>query len=278
MPCRCLQNAVIRFACLAFAGLWATPAFAVNFATGVKQEQGYQLKLYPFYYYADTRTDKDGNPAVTGLGMQKYGVMIGNTFQVGNLQLNAIIPVAKLEIARQKSSDTGIGDIQLRAGWSLPLDWMSVLPVLLLKAPTGSFDKQRPANLGDGQADLAAELYLFKLWSLFSCDALFKYNLRFRNPDSDLTPGNEFSTEWLATVRLAEKIRIGPALNFLIGEDNKRAGRTLPDSGLMRLSAGGEIFYGRLEHLKISLAAYQDLATRNTNQGVLVMSRIAFVF
>lgn len=266
------------FFCLAFGVMLATPACAVNFATGAKLEPGYQLKLFPFYYCADTRTNKDGNPAVTDLGMQRYGLLISNSYLVGDLQLNAIVPVAKLEIAKQKSDDAGIGDIQLRAGWFLPVEWFTIQPNLMVKLPSGSFDKQRPVNLGDGQTDLVTELYLYKLIQPFSFDAVFKYNVRFRNPDSDLTPGNEFSAEGLVTVLLTEKVRVGPAINFLIGEDNKRAGRILPDSGLMRLSAGGEIFYGRLDHLKLSLAAYQDLVTRNTNQGVLVLSRIAFVF
>lgn len=263
---------------LAFGVMLVTPAFAVNFAAGAKLEPGYQLKLFPFYYCADARTNKDGNPAVTDLGMKRYGLLISNSYLVGDLQLNAIVPVAKLEIAKQKSDDAGIGDIQLRVGWFLPVEWLTIQPNLMVKVPSGSFDKQRPVNLGDGQTDLVAELYLFKLIQPFSFDAVFKYNVRFRNPDSDLTPGNEFSAEGLVTVLLTEKVRVGPAINFLIGEDNKRAGRTLPDSGLMRFSAGGEIFYGRLDHLKLSLAAYQDLVTRNTNQGVLVMSRIAFVF
>ena len=278
MLCNRIQNALMFIFCLAFGGVLATPAFAINFATGAKLEQGYQLKLFPFYYCADIRTNKDGNPTVTDLGMKRYGLLISNSYLVGDLQLNAIVPVAKLEIAKQKSDDAGIGDIQLRAGWFLPVEWFTIQPNLMVKAPSGSFDKHRPVNLGDGQTDLVTELYLYKLIQPFSFDAVFKYNVRFRNPDSDLTPGNEFSAEGLVTVLLTEKVRVGPAINFLIGEDNKRAGRILPDSGLMRLSAGGEIFYGRLDHLKLSLAAYQDLVTRNTNQGVLVLSRIAFVF
>ena len=46
----------------------------------------------------------------------------------------------------------------------------------------------------------------------------------------------------------------------------------------MRLSAGGELYYGRLPDVKISLAAYKDLVTRNSFEGVLVLSRVVFVF
>ncbi len=82
----------------------------------------------------------------------------------------------------------------------------------------------------------------------------------------------------MITYRLADRIRVGPAVNFLVGDNNKKGGVTQRDSGLMRLSAGGEVWYGRLEHATMSLAVYTDLLTRNTNEGVTVMSRIAFEF
>lgn len=268
----------LTLACLICASLPPATAYAVNFAAGSMPPPGYQLKLYPFYYAADTRTDKDCNPAVTDLGLKKYGVSIGNFYQIGDLQLNAIIPVGKLEIGKQKSDDAGVGDIQLRAGWYLPVKWASILPALMVKVPTGGFDKSSKVNFGDGQTDLVTELYLFKLLQPLSFDAVLKYAVRFRNPDSDVTPGNEFTAEGLITCRLAERIRIGPAVNFLTGGNNKKGGKALADSGLMRLSAGGEIWYGRFDHVHISLAAYKDVLTRNTNEGVTAMSRIVFDF
>ncbi len=275
------MKTLIRWMALAFfVGAFLRPAtaHAINFATGSRPTPGYQLKLFPFYYSADTRTNKDGDPAVTDLGLKKYGVMIGNCYQIGDLQLNAFIPVGELEVGKLKSDDAGIGDFQLRAGWYLPVEWASILPMLMVKVPTGSFDKTHPVNYGEGQVDLVAELYLFKMLQPFSFDTVLKYNVRFRNPDTDVTPGNEFSAEALLTYRLAEKIRVGPAVNFLVGADNNKGGSMVADSGLMRLSAGGEIWYGRFDHAKISLAVYQDLLTSNTNEGVTVMSRIAFMF
>lgn len=264
--------------CGLYASLQPIPAHAINYATGIKASPGYQLNLYPYYYSADIRTDKDGNHSVNDLGLNKYGVLIGNSYYLGDFLLNANIPVGTLEIGKLKSDDTGLGDIQLRAGWFLPVEWMTVLPALMVKVPTGSYDKSQLVNFGDGQTDLVTELYLFKLMPPFSFDAVLKYAVRFRNPDSDVTPGNEFTAEGLVTVRLAGKIRIGPAVNFIIGEDNKKGGKTLADSGLTRLAVGGEVYYGRFEQVKISLAAYQDVLTRNTNEGILVISRFVIRF
>jgi hypothetical protein len=84
--------------------------------------------------------------------------------------VSAIIPVGKMEVGKLKSDDVGVGDIQVRAGWNLPVEWASILTELMVKVPSGRFD-----------------------------------------------------------------------------------------------------------HVKISLAAYQDVLTRNTNEGITVMSRIAFI-
>ena len=261
-----------------YACLQPIPAHAINYATGIKAAPGYQLNLYPFYSHADIFTNKNGGHSVTDLGLNKYGVMIGNSYYAGDFLLNVNIPVGTLDVGKRKSDDTGLGDIQLRAGWFLPVETVTVMPTLVVKVPTGSYDKNHPVNFGDGQADLIAELYLFKLMPQISFDAVLKYAVRFRNPDSNVTPGNEFTAEGLATWRLAEKIRIGPAVNFIIGEDNKKSGKTVADSGLMRLSLGGEFYYGRFDHVKISLAAYQDVLSRNTTEGVLVISRFVIRF
>lgn len=183
-----------------------------------------------------------------------------------------------MDVDKLNSNDTGLGDIHLRAGYFLPVEWVTVLPALMVKAPTGGYDKNRPVNNGDGQTDLVTELYLFKLMPPFSFDTVIKYAVRFRNPDSEVTPGNEFTAEGLATVAVAEKIRIGPAINFISGEDNKKGGKTLNDSGLTRLAVGGEVFFGRFDNVKISLASYRDVLTRNTNEGTLVVSRITIKF
>lgn len=264
--------------CFLCAPLIPATAHAVNFATAVKPPPGYQLKLYPYYFNAETRTNKDGNPAVSNLGLQKYGVMIGNFYQIGDAQLSAIVPIGTLEINKLNAGDSGVGDIQLRAGWNLPVKWASIMSALMVKAPSGDYDKKKSANMGDGQTDLVTELYFHKLLQPLAFDAVLKYNLRFRNPDNDTTPGNEFTAEGLFTYRLAHKVRIGPAVNFVIGVDSKKGGKAQADSALMKLAAGGEIYYARLDHVRISLAAYQDVLTRNTNEGILVMSRIAFEF
>lgn len=263
---------------LVYCLLCSSSVHAVNLGAAYKSQPGYSLKLYSLYYETDTRTDKNGHAIIKDLGLRKYGFSIGNSFQAGEFQFNAIIPFNDIQSQKLKERASGLGDILVSAGWFLPVEWANILPTVAVKAPTGSFDRRQAVNPGDGQTDLLMGVYFFKLLQSLSFDALVKYAVRFRNPSSDITPGNEFSAEGLVTLRLVEGVRVGPALNFVIGSDSKREGKTVADSGLMRLSAGGEIYYGSIQNIKISLAAYQDVLTRNTYEGILVMSRVIFIF
>ncbi len=152
------------------------------------------------------------------------------------------------------------------------------MPLFFVKVPTGNYDRNRPVNFGDGQTDLATELYLYKLFGNLSVDALLKYSVRLRNPDTDVTPGNEFSTEWLTTWKISDNFRAGPALNLRIGDDMKQGGHTLSESGLMKLSLGGEIYYRGFPRSRLSLAVYKDVVTRNSTEGLMVQSRIVIPF
>ena len=256
----------------------AGPAEAINFAAGAKAPEGLIVNLYPYWFSADTRTNRDGKAVTNSLGLNKYGMLIGASYYTGDWLLNMVVPTGNLEVRSLKGESGGIGDIQLRTGYFLPVKSIAVLPVLFLKTPSGNFDKKQPVNFGDGQTDLAAELYLSTLIDRISIDALLKYSVRLRNPDSDVTPGNEFTTEWLTTWKFTDNFRAGPALNFTIGDDLKRGGKIIVDSGVMKLAVGGEVYYRGFPAAKLSLAAYQDVATRNTTEGTLVLSRIVIPF
>jgi hypothetical protein len=274
------QKSLLSFslACLLGFALHPAAAHAINLGSAYRTPPGYGLTLYPMYYEADTKTDKDGHPAVTDLGLRKYGVAVKNAYQLGDFQLSAIVPVTRVEVEKINKHDVGLDDIQLIAGYFLPVEWANILPAVAVKLPTGSFDKNRAVNVGTGQTDLAVGVMLFKKIEPFTFDAGLKYNIRFRNPDNGFTPGNEFTAEGLVTLRLIDGLRIGPGVIYVIGEDNKQGGNTVADSGLMRLSAGGEIYCGSLEKVKASLSFYKDVMTRNTYEGYTVLGRIIFVF
>ena len=264
--------------CLMLLLSQVSTSHALNYGAGAKLPEGMLLNLYPNYYHAETRTDKNGNAAIYNLGLHRYGMAVGASYYTGNWLFNTVIPVGNLELQSRRSDKGGIGDIQLRAGYFLPIDSVTILPLLFIKTPSGSYDRNHPANYGDGQLDMAAEVYFRKLIGSLSLDALLKYTVRFRNQDSDITPGNEFLLETLATWKIVDSLWAGPAVNFNIGGDNKRNGADIPDSGLLKLAVGGEIYYRGFSRAKLSLAAYQDVVTRNTTEGLMLMGRIAIPF
>lgn len=279
---QCHRTVLLSVAiCIAFVIMLLcrpSTSYAINFGAGAKLPDGLVMNLYPYYYHAETRTDKNGNPAVNNLGLHRYGMAVGASYYTGNWLFNTVIPVGNLELHSRRSENGGIGDIQLRAGHFLPIDSVTILPLLFIKTPSGSYDRNRPANFGDGQLDMAAEVYFRKLLGSLSLDALMKYTVKFRNSDSDITPGNEFLLETLATWKIIDSLWAGPAVNFSIGGDNKRSGAVISDSGLMKLAVGGEIYYRGFSRAKLSLAAYQDVVTRNTTEGLMLLSRIVIPF
>lgn len=273
-----MRKLCLYLACLVCSALHPAAAHAINLGSAYRTPPGYGLTLYPMYYEADTKTDKNGHPASTDLGLSKYGISVKNAYQLGDFQLSAFVPVTRVEVKKINKHDVGLDDIQLVAGYFLPVEWANVLPAISVKLPTGSFDKNRAVNVGTGQTDLAVGVMLFKKTEPFTFDAGLRYNIRFRNPDNGFSPGNEFTSEGLVTLRLIDGLRIGPGLIYVVGENNKRGGNTVADSGLMRLSAGGEIYYGSLEKVKASLSVYKDVMTRNTYEGVTTLGRIIFIF
>lgn len=74
----------LTISCGLYTFLQPIPAHAINYATAAKSPPGYQLNLYPYYYAADIRTDKDGNHSVNDFGLNKCGVLIGNSYYRGN--------------------------------------------------------------------------------------------------------------------------------------------------------------------------------------------------
>jgi len=255
-----------------------SPASAINYYTGGRLPEGFYLNLYPYWFTADRRTDRNGNVVTDNLGMDKYGVFFSGCYYKGDLLLNVVVPVGRLEIDAANDSNAGFGDIQLRAGYFLPVKWVTILPAIAVKAPTGAFEKNRKVNLGDGQTDLLAEVYINKLFDRFSVDWLFKYSRRLYNHDTDIKSGDEFITEGLVTYKITDTVRFGPSVAFLIGDDINSHGKTVKESGQLKLSCGGELNYRGFQKAKLSVAVLKDVYTRNTAEGVLTLGRITIPF
>lgn len=270
------QRPLFLMVILLSVSLYPLPARAINFYTGGRMPDGLALNLYPYWFTADTLTDAHGRSANNHLAMDKYGALLGGSYYRGAALFNVLVPVGKIEVRSVRGSDEGLGDIQVRAGYFLPIKEVTILPVLAIKVPSGNFDKSKGVNLGDGQTDILAELYFNKIFRSFSVDWLLKYTWRTRNPDNNRTPGGEFDTEGLVTYKVTPDLRIGPSATFLLGGDNARSGLTIPNSGVLKVSVGGEVTYRGFRLVKLSFAALRDLYSQNSPEGMLLMGRLCF--
>jgi len=274
-----MRKLLFIVSCLLFFSLaMQGTSSAIDFGTGAKLPEGFYLNLYPYWYAADRLTNKDGDAAIDNLGLDKYGMYLSGSYYTEHFLLNAVVPVADLKISALQGRDEGLGDCYLRAGYFLSFGGVTILPALVVKLPTGHFDKNDAVNVGDGQADVNAELYFFKVMDKFSVDWLFKYSVRQTNHHTDFNPGDEFDTEGLITYGITDKIKVGPSGVFVMGGDNKRNGLTISNSGIRKLSLGGELYYKASPRLKIAVAMLKDVDTRNTTEGTLVLSRITIPF
>ena len=274
----CPLQTLVGLAFLVAVWAFTLSAHAINYYAGGRVPDGFVLNLYPYWHTADKFTGSSGKTIINNLGMDKYGVLISGSYYTGDLLLNAIVPVGKISIRTARDEDSGLGDMQARVGYFLPLKDITILPTLVVKIPTGNFDKNKTVNLGDGQIDIIAELYFNKLWEKFSTDWLAKYTVRCRNTATDVTPGNEFATEGLVTYKVTDNFRLGPSINFVSGDNNTRHGKTIADSGIMKLAVGGEFVYRGFKQCKVSLAVQKDIVTQNSTEGTLLFGRFTIPF
>ncbi len=107
-----------------------SPSHAINFAAGAKLPDGLVLNLYPYWYNADKSTNNNGNATTNNLGMNRYGMSVGASYYTNNWMFNIVVPTGNLQVNSLHSENGGIGDIQLRAGYFVPVE--SVIPFLIL--------------------------------------------------------------------------------------------------------------------------------------------------
>jgi len=109
---------LISLACLLTVCFVPLSAHAINYYAGGRVSDGFVLNLYPYWYTADKFTSSSGKTINNNLGMDKYGVLISGSYYSGDILLNAIVPIGKLSIRSAKDEDSGLGDMQIRAGKS----------------------------------------------------------------------------------------------------------------------------------------------------------------
>lgn len=245
--------------------LMCSQAYAVHFGDGYNFKAP-TLAFYPFWYTADTMTDRNGNAITKQLRLDKYGAVIRPLYYTDQFVFDVMIPVGKLDVGMLHDSDSGVGDVVFGAGYFVPVGWASLLTGVWVKTPTGSFDRNALVNFGDGQTDVRLESYLNKIWGNgISLDAAVKYWVRFK--ENGVDPGNELYLDALVLYAVLDFLRLGPSVSYMIGEKDKQ-----------RVSIGGETVFHFSPKFSVMVDVMQDVSSKNQVEGTMVTGRFCYVF
>lgn len=251
-------------------------AGAVNFYDGVRAPEGFYLLSYTSLYYADGVTDNKNDTELDDYGLYRAQELLRFSYYAREMCFHLFIPVGYLKVDYYNDYSIGLGDASLGLGRFLPLKSVDILPMLIVKMPTGAYDRNERVNLGSNQFDLKPSLFLHKTLDSFSIDLAVKYSYRLVNPETHRAPQNEVSLEGLLGYEFLNFIKIGPSITWVKGDKRKYLGeKTDKLSEKESLSAGGEV-YLRLEPVKLSLSYLNDLYVENTAKGHFLQVKMVF--
>ena len=247
-------------------------ARAVDIYDGVRAARGLYFLSYSSYYRADALTDASGRSAVDDFGYQSLAETLRLCWYSPDIVVTALVPFSCAKSVYLDDSAAGLGDVTIAAGGFLPLASVDLLALFAVKAPTGRFDESRAVNVGSGQWDFRPSLFVHKTIEPYTFDGAVKYFFRRENPATDLKPGDELHLEILATRRLGP-LRLGPGVNWLLGENGEKNGSRVKDSAKQTLSLGAEA-YLRLFDWSVTLNYMGDVYGENTPRGHLVKIKL----
>ncbi|MBN1270187.1 MAG: transporter [Kiritimatiellae bacterium] len=252
---------------IALLAATALSGLAVDVYDGVRAPPGLYYLNYLSLYYADTMTDSSGDSLLSDFRYRSAFETARLSWYSPNLMATVLLPFGYAESGYLDDADTGFGDVTLAAGGFLPVRRLDVLALLAADAPTGSFDEEARINIGTGQWNIRPSVFVHKEIKPCTFDGVVKYNFRLENEDTNFDPGDEWIAEALVT-RQFGGVKVGPGLNWLLGDDSEQDGHTLPDSARHKLSAGLETWsYVRGVSLVFNYMA--DVYAENSARGHL---------
>ena len=217
-----MTTKTLQRAALALAGLLATSGAlategggstyaisAENFIAGAVPPPGFYVMEYLNHYTSDRVKDDQGNAvpipdfklrataAVTRLAWVTPTEVLG-----GNLVAHAFFPLVDLSVRAggTKDSRTGLGDVTVGAGigWHHSPQLHSVIGLDAV-LPTGSYDRNRQANLGRNYLSMQTVGILTHIDpNGFNGDVKAALTFNRTNSDTNYRSGNEFIIDYAA--------------------------------------------------------------------------------
>jgi hypothetical protein len=252
-------------------------AFAVNFYDGARANQGTYFLTYSSVYTADETTNQSGNINKKDFGLWSAQELLRLCYYSPDFVATALVPYGYMEINSLNQNSSGLGDINLGAGYFLPIKQVDILPMIFVELPTGEYDSSKAANIGSNQYDIKPAIFLYKSFGNFSIDAAAKYFFRLKNETTNVLPGDEFHLQCLLGYNLTEKFKLGPSINWMTSKDKEQNGVSISSSARETLSMGADIYY-RFSWLSVTFTYLYDVYTENSPQGHFVQLKTVYRF
>ncbi|KWT76809.1 SphA family protein [Candidatus Magnetominusculus xianensis] len=237
--------------------------------------------LYPGFYSAAKLKDSSGTTSTNDLGARLYQTTIRlswfNKSLFGNaLTVGGLLPVGTTELSG--SSNAGIGDAMFVAGYWLVDDKSTgtyVAAGSYLVAPTGSYNKNRAANMGKNVWQFMPSVVAAKQIDKLDIELTFKYNMSTENKDTGVREGNSAIIESYTGYFVRPDLMLGAHLNATFGADSHTNGIRNPNTAVQVFQAGPSVMWasGRFSALVVGLG---DFAAKNTAQGYTVYARLGY--
>lgn len=249
--------------------IYPAQGFAVNFYDGARAPKGLYFLTYTSYYYADKTTDSKAKTSKTDYEYSKFEELLRFCYYTPDLVLTAFFPAGYVHSKYYDVSSGGLGDINLGAGYFLPVKQADILPMLFVKFPTGVYDSGKSVNYGTNQYDIKPCLFLYKAIGRFSIDAAAKYYFRTENPGTKISSGDELYLQCLFGWKISKSCKAGPSFNWMKSQNQKTDGAESRRSSKESLSIGADL-YLRLPIFSLTLTYLRDIRAKNTTQGDFV--------
>jgi len=268
-----------RLTSILFFLLTITPkvAFAVNFYDGARAKQGTYFLTYSSVYTADETTNQSGNINKKDFGLWSAQELLRLCYYSPDFVATALVPYGYMEINSLNQNSSGLGDINLGAGYFLPIKQVDILPMIFVEFPTGEYDSSKAANIGSNQYDIKPVIFLHKSFGDFSIDAAAKYFFRLKNETTNVLPGDELHLQCLLGYNLTDKFKLGPSINWMTSKDKEQNGVSISNSARETLSMGADIYY-RFSWLSVTFTYLYDVYTENSSQGHFLQLKTVYRF
>ncbi len=280
-----------------------------DFVVGALPPPGTYLVNYLVFAQKDSLKDNSGNSAPVEFSadvlveVPRFIYVSPYTLFGASWAAHLFLPYysADLEIGTSSSTpnnivdsdEAGLGDIIFSPfilGWHFSPNF-HVVAALDIWAPTGDYDKNRPATqiLSKNHWTFEPVLAVTYLWKGFDFSGKFMYDFNTTNDDYlnpasgntvDLDPGQEFHVDWAIGYAVKTGLRFGVVgYNYWQTTDDEVAGIEVQDNRSRVGGIGvGVKYWPKQGPFSMTLKQYWEYSARNIATGPQTQFKIAYAF